>query len=141
MSIENEMQKLQFIGEFCLNQPQDIKDIMDDIIAYRTKKPDIAFTDLLQYAIARFKRKLVIHKNGDPLYMPKVKSSNPQLDTSMWVKFKRMSRFDEQVILILKYVIHQSDQDIAQTLGLTVGSVRSRLHRSLIKLAAHVDNH
>ncbi|MFD3165147.1 RNA polymerase sigma factor [Herpetosiphon sp. NSE202] len=58
--------------------------------------------------------------------------------TQLWHAIGRLAQ-REQEVLYLRYFLELSEQETAQALGIAQGTVKSRLHRALVRLRGVVD--
>lgn len=58
----------------------------------------------------------------------------PELDLGPWREFQKNATKDELLVVIWSRVLNFSDQDIANGLGMTIGTIRYRMARAFRKL-------
>ncbi len=81
-------------------------------------------------------QRLALHQ---PYYSEFKETSGPAWEaTQLWHAIGRLAQRGQEVVY-LRYFLELSEQETAQALGIAQGTVKSRLHRALVRLRGVVD--
>lgn len=74
------------------------------------------------------------HKTPPPILSPEILQRSGGMELNMWGGFLLQLRQEESLTLLWHELFRVSIEDLAEALGVSVGTVKYRLHRALIKL-------
>lgn len=63
----------------------------------------------------------------------------PKISVEAWMRFRRNATDEEAIALVLSRIVGASDTEIAQGLGVSIGTVRYRVGKALKQLGGFVD--
>lgn len=90
-------------------------------------------------SLRRYLRALQRLATQQPEFSEFSETSGPAWEaTQLWQAISRLAQREQEVIY-LRYFLELSEQETAQALGIAQGTVKSRLHRALVRLRGVID--
>ncbi|MBA3653455.1 MAG: SigE family RNA polymerase sigma factor [Actinobacteria bacterium] len=104
------------------------------------KGPQFLRSAVLNGARSQLRRRAVVRRHPQAAPQPYASMESASVDHHILVRELRRLPGRQRDCVVLRYYLDLAERDIAATLGISPGSVKTHLHRGLAALAEHLED-